>query len=163
MKPELTPQILGMYIGQKVEVTRMGDYPFPDNKTIDTLDTVGQDVATFKNSPDWWFGENNETVIKPVLRPLSDMTEEERVDLFYIIHDPELKNKIESLSFDNITKEGFAIKCSQKSNGSMRFYIDFNKLNTKRFLFLLSRGFDLLGLIPAGLAFDATTLKNDKA
>lgn len=63
--------------------------------------------------------------IKPILRPLSDMTEEERK------------------------------KCERKVfNGDARFFY-----TTEAFLFLLSKHFDLFGLIDAGLAIDKTKLK----
>jgi hypothetical protein len=68
---------------------------------------------------------------KPILRPLSDMTEEEE-DKFY--------------SF-------WSGSCS---TGNLKLSIEREAQAT---MFLLSKHFDLFGLIPAGLAIDATKVK----
>ena len=67
---------------------------------------------------------------KPLLRPLSDMTEDE-------------DDKIDSLM----------------PSPSYRDNINENYWNVKQFLYLLSKGFDLFNLIPEGLAIDKTKLK----
>jgi hypothetical protein len=93
----------------------------------------------------WMDKENDWTVynddanfdrIKPILRPLSDMTEDE-------------------------------LKCLRSERGhlkgvhrdDLKFIIIMNKWSPEDFIFLLSKHFDLFGLIPAGLAIDKTTLK----
>ena len=65
-------------------------------------------------------------LVKPILRPLSDMTEDE------------------------------------KNNLSWEWKVDYDFkpiFRPDQFLFLLSKHFDLFGLIDAGLAIDKTTLK----
>lgn len=71
-------------------------------------------------------------LVKPILRPLSDMTEEEM--------------KI-------VTVSGLM--------SDLKYIINRNKWTPERFLYLLSKGFDLFGLIEEGLAIDATTLKEN--
>lgn len=69
--------------------------------------------------------------IKPILRPLSDMTEKER-------------------NFINMSKQELDQSIFEDPNAS--FYVT-------EFVYLLSRGFDIFGLIDAGLAIDSKTLK----
>lgn len=77
---------------------------------------------------------------KLILRPLGDMTEEEGR---YVVNHYSLR------SVDMpINKRLFGIELSKRLSGQMEV--------TK---YLLSKHFDLFGLIPAGLAIDATTLK----
>lgn len=73
--------------------------------------------------------------VKPILRDLSDMTEEEKLHLY-------------GMGFTHNSK-GLQIEHPQK-------WPTFKPL---QFLYLLSKGFDLFGLIPAGLAINAKDLK----
>lgn len=89
--------------------------------------------------------------IKLILRPLSSMTEEEGKEyagLFFEDYNPELTK------FYNF---GHCI--------SIRYYDAFlhlpDEYTPKQFLWLLSKGFDLFGLIEKGEAIDST-LKHDK-
>lgn len=68
----------------------------------------------------------NALSLKLILRPLSDMTEEEMIEV--------------DVDVPNILSE-------------------YEKLRPTAFSFLLSKGFDLFGLIDAGLAIDKTKLK----
>jgi hypothetical protein len=72
-------------------------------------------------------------IVKPILRPLSDMTEEE-----FEIWDNGVTGKLRSGTHDLIEEE--ALKTH----------------------FLLSKHFDLFGLIDAGLAIDETPLPTNK-
>lgn len=78
---------------------------------------------------DWsvYNDDKNFERIKPILRPLSDMTEEE-------------KQNIEGTDWSLLPDSGW-------------------EYTAETFLFLLSKGFDLFGLIEAGLAIDKITLK----
>lgn len=72
------------------------------------------------------------TKIKPILRPLSDMTEQESYEL-----------------------------CWQKNQNHMKLNWSLNEsaIHPNEFLYLLKQGFDLFGLIESGLAIDKTTIK----
>ena len=83
----------------------------------------------------YWSPEEAE--LKPILRPLSDMTEEELQECGNMIYDfsgdPELNDH---------KWQDFEIG-----------------LAPEQFHYLLSKHFDLFGLIDAGLAIDSTTIK----
>jgi len=95
--------------------------------------------------------------IKPILRPLSDMTEEEKIMLC-------------CLNLTNEWKPGHIIQTNDEDIAAMRvfdhkgnyksLYIPKNKISPSNFLWLLSKHFDLFGLIESGLAIDKTTLTN---
>jgi len=71
--------------------------------------------------------------VKPILRSLSSLTEEEAT---------------EGLGYDNLIYKPFKV-CNNFSSRSV--------FSAKEFVFLLSKGFDLFGLIESGEAIDATT------
>ncbi len=73
---------------------------------------------------------------KPILRPLSDMTEEEMEQIW---HADEPKSILQMEYKDGRVRK--VALCSERTK------------------FLLSKGFDIFGLIEAGLAIDKTTLK----
>jgi hypothetical protein len=66
---------------------------------------------------------------KPILRSLSDMTEEEKIELSALLEWPEPKTVMNNR---------------------------YSRYSPKIFLYLLSKHFDLFGLIEAGLAIDKT-------
>ena len=76
--------------------------------------------------------------IKPMLRPLSDMTDHEAVD-YMLITNPKTKA-------NDVRRKG----CIE--------YIQETGLLPQEFVWALSKYFDLFGLIEAGLAIDKTTL-----
>lgn len=78
--------------------------------------------------------------LKPILRPLSDMTEEEKT---------EYKAKFNGMESTNILPE---IRAGRLIN----FHL--NSKSPFEVAFLLSKGFDLFGLIEAGLAIDKTKI-----
>ena len=113
---------LHLYLGCKVE------YGYEETKRIGTLvgkdDLVGWQVNTYKVLAPYQYVRDE--LIKPILRPLSDMTEDE------------------------------------KNNLSWEWKVDYDFkpiFRPDQFLFLLSKNFDLFGLIESGLAIDITTLK----
>lgn len=79
--------------------------------------------------------------IKPILRPLSDMTEEEELCLCNLAETFDCKSMVKTLS---------------ENDGVYK--ISANKM-IPIMIYLLKQGFDLFGLIEAGLAIDKTTLK----
>jgi len=75
--------------------------------------------------------------LKPILRPLSDMTKEERKEcgnLDYDFSDDEIFNNMDWKYFDTL-------------------------YSANQVIWLLSKHFDLFGLIDSGLAIDKTTFK----
>lgn len=106
---------------------------------------------------------------KPILRPLSDMTEEEFSEcvlLHFGIENRDVVfgtiNKIERYSEPKmLTNFGTALpyRCSKDGIHVMTGTLSTNSLNPQQFKYMLSKHFDLFGLIPDGLAIDKTTLK----
>jgi hypothetical protein len=103
--------------------------------------------------------------IKPILRPLSDMTEDEAVEFIHLKHRSILCNidrtevtKIifgESKNIIHFTY--FKKRGCGAEGGGQTYYV--NQSDPEQFMFLLSKGFDLFDLIPAGLAIDRTKHK----
>lgn len=89
--------------------------------------------------------------IKPILRRLEDMTEEEICKMALaggLIGTPTRANI-----------EGNFIQMEYVKDGEILVeHWHPNELNAQHFHFLLSRGFDLFGLIDAGLGIDAKTI-----
>lgn len=81
--------------------------------------------------------------IKPILRNLNDMTEEEKLQLAYNHAYPHVK---------------FSSKESALNSMYGRYGSKWFTAYQDEFLFLLSKHFDLFGLIEAGIAIDKTTL-----
>lgn len=118
---------------------------------------------------------------KLLLRPLSSMTEEEIKEVLFIIMDSpvhldkdsrftkaEFDNCIDSIEpDDNAIVVHFSLRCIElklyisEHSGLIRLYDEDDKeqyfeFNPMLFKCLLSKGFDLFGLIEAGLAIDST-------
>jgi hypothetical protein len=98
--------------------------------------------------------------IKLILRPLSDITDEEAIIIaettFTDIVPKEDKAKIGRAFIDYNFNESSMLQTSKIYNDISEF--DFNTM-PEIFKFLLSQHFDLFDLIEAGLAIDAATLK----
>lgn len=112
--------------------------PYSEQSWIAKMTT--EDLHRFGGRLDW---------MKPILRPLSDMTEEE------------WKSKMMEFSVDVVSayNSPFTMFCDKPKH----ILILENRLqtNTLRFndgMILLKMGFDLFGLIEAGLAIDLTKL-----
>jgi hypothetical protein len=109
------------------------------------------------------YGSNGENydydAIKPILRPLSSMTEEEAVEVCKFATEAKRHKSIDILSID--VKRGYIhyMDGSMWSGDGVQEYNDlevhFNRICPEQFHYLLSRGFDLFGLIPADLAINA--------
>lgn len=105
---------------------------------------------------------------KPLLRPLSDMTEEEMKELLCLDFAPSddvFRNMVTEFKFDvnepqRRTKRGTGVGFSVFKDGShyMSGTLSFVDLNPHQFVYLLKLGFDLFGLIEAGLAIDKSKL-----
>lgn len=117
---------LPLYIGVQCE---MGS---EDDKRIKTL--TGVDYGLYVYEGIFGFQKCAIELIKPILRKLSDMTDEEIKELASM-------------------PSGLPITISAEPTQSILNWAD-------RTRYLLSRGFDLFNLIPEGLAIDKTTLKS---
>jgi len=114
---------LHLYLGCEVMLDSIIESSEPNIKTLTAIQSIAPFVVLRDKGDSRqgeWVDMNN---CKPILRPLSDMTEEEK-KLFGII-------KIEERSFSIET-------------------------HFESFRLLLSKHFDLFGLIEAGLAIDKT-------
>jgi len=71
--------------------------------SIGTIECMCEEYITFKDSPDWYFDTSwNDTEIKPIVRPLSSMTynercEVEKIDVDYMFSD--LQRRIKSIQW----------------------------------------------------------------
>lgn len=79
---------------------------------------------------------------KPILRPLSDMTDEEKIKALEAMDEP-----IMYAEWDFKLSDGFIVAHSNPFS-----------IKPKCFAYLLSKHLDLFGLIEAGLALDKTNL-----
>lgn len=102
---------------------------------------------------------------KPILRPLSDMTEEERAEIFYFIFGRQFKGRTEWYKEKTTLQEPRWVlsqgvdRVGIQMNGDIWADCDLHvyKMNPhKNTLYLLSKSFDLFGLIDSGEAIDKT-------
>lgn len=91
---------------------------------------------------------------QPILRKLSDMTEEEAKELLRIRHPKGIYERHSSLCIDYYWQEGHL-----PQGKKYEYQMDLSEATPDQFHYLLSRGFDLFGLCEAGLAIDKSTLK----
>ncbi len=138
MKKELK-DYLHLYLGCKVE------YGYDGTKKIGKLvgkdDSAGWQVDKLRVLAPYQYVRDE--LIKPILRPLSDMTEDEKV----VMHDTLWITKEEDKHYSVSHKCTYwHLKCCGREK------------EPEVFLYLLSKHFDLFGLIDAGLAIDKTKL-----
>lgn len=92
--------------------------------------------------------------LKPILRPLSDITEEEKIEI--------IKAKYPSLKIKSVIiyNEFYTAKVeyfSEHLNDWLPSVVN-GFLGPEQFKYLISKGFDLFGYIEKGLAIDKTKL-----
>lgn len=88
--------------------------------------------------------------IKPILRPLSDMTEEEALECY--------ESCWQGHQIDDVNKARHIRELFSEESDPDYAYGNVTG-NAKVFRWALFKGFDLFGLVEAGLAIDKTTLK----
>lgn len=138
---KLTPQVLALYLGQKCE-TKTGDSIIVGVNRAGVVEIRRISDGVFLT---WWVDD-----IKPILRPLSSLTENEARELY------ELKN---GESFDDESCLHWWSKDKDEwYTTESKFCVGFPLVWLK----LLSIGFDLFGLIDNGLALDATKMEVEK-
>lgn len=99
---------------------------------------------------------------KPILRPLSSMTDDEAIEVCKF-ETP--KGRWGDIEIEEIrdNKIWYLDGSMFHGDGISEYedcFIYFNQLDSEQFRFLISKHFDLFGLIKEGLAIDATTLTN---
>lgn len=108
---------------------------------------------------------------KPILRPLSDMTEDELMEcviLFYgnrnrDIATQKLRRIKKNVEPKMVTKFGTSIPYSVFGDNDkhiMTGTLSSGSLNGEQFLYILKQGFDLFGLIESGQAINKKTIPN---
>jgi hypothetical protein len=118
---------LHLYIGCNVQWNKARGFTLTKVNWLFNEFEIDQDESGYTET----FNEKTVHEIKPILRPLSDMTEEECHTL------------------------GWAYL---NSNGNKILNHSPEYLNPEDFKYLLSRGFDLFGLIESGLAIDKSSI-----
>lgn len=121
---------LHLYLGCEIDISGQ-------REILDSVAKSGQIETLFRGHLRNYRDLSDED-IAPILRPLSDMTDEEYTEYANI----EFGEDTTDWDYDEKTK---------RSIGEVT---EFN-----RFAYLLKKHFDLFGLIEAGLAIDKTTLK----
>ena len=149
MKNEITPQILGMYLGQKIEFVE--DQKFFDIGSIMEVNHV----VLFS------IIEENASGFVLHLRPLSSLTEAEARELFKISRGEEWDYEYNSSLASRDRKMGKIWSCLQNwwAGDYEMFAENGNWLvgDPNAWLYLLSKGFDLFGGIEAGWAKEIET------
>lgn len=112
-------------------------------------------IMKFRAGPDGRAGLWN---IKPLLRPLSDMTEQEAIE-FCCLHYT-IQNTIKYASWDDgrDTRYGKPRVYFETTGFKQSGSIPLDKLMPEGFVYLLSKHFDLFRLIEDGLAIDSTKI-----
>lgn len=101
------------------------------------LSEVHKDSYTYLGENGWTISDFRDTIPKPILRPLSDMTEEELCEMFNEKFSPEFARAI----LKDISKSLYEL---------YKFIGEYGEFDTLPKL--LKAGFDLFGLIESGLA-----------
>jgi hypothetical protein len=110
-------------------------------------------VQLSEKEDDWTVYNDDEKMqrIKPFLRPLSDIQKEEVADLMRV--DGFIVKGNFSYSF-------FQIEFKDLYEVTHFKHLYIHQLDPNQFLFLLSKGFDLLGMIEAGFAMDKAKIES---
>jgi len=141
-----------------------------DLSTRETVQAVSKDsvcVGINKYGVEGWYKTKS---IKPILRPLSDMTKEDFIDIFKQVSLIGLSDcqfifgKEEDEVWCNAEKEGKVIDSISYDYNLFKMMDNdgrFHPLNpqSEAIKILLIKHLDIFGLIEAGLAIDKTTLK----
>jgi hypothetical protein len=167
---------LKYYIGQKCQtsegigpLTIVGDHERGEDCEVSIVNT--DEESGFYG--EWTEFQIEHHLIKPLLRPLSSMTDEEMKEIWQIVFGKAFRETGQIVWFDKedrSTSKRWVLMSGVDRlgiclNGDVWADIDlFNyKFNPHSVThYLLSRGFDLFGLIEAGLAINASTTNTDK-
>lgn len=143
--------VLHFYLGCQVliESEMFGVNGKPD-KIIDILTQVNADgsVECKNHTPP-------EDDFKPILRPLSSMTEEEAKELLRIRY---ARNGWAEPIYERHSSICIDFKFASSDGKFNQTQLDWDMLDAASVAYLISKGFDLFNLIPEGKAIDATSL-----
>ncbi len=153
---KLSPQILAMYLGYKVQ------YQYSDGTTslplhhwlIHSVDRDGFIVISdkFKQTVHCYISENR---VKPILRRLEDMTEEEAKQFLKVCGETvPTKKALKTWGWNGYRH------WLRRDDEYMRDLMSINLGTPEVWSYLLSKSFDLFGLIDANEAIDAKTLQS---
>jgi hypothetical protein len=123
--------------------------------TTCTLIGIGDCYYTIKTKQGTLLTLSNRANIKLVLRRLEDMTEAEKLAIVKCYYYDYARIEVGVYLHG---QQALLYKGAFKNKEFKHYTICFNKLNSLQFHFLISQGFDLFGLIPAGIALDAKTI-----
>ena len=152
---------LHLYLGCEIDISGQ-------REILDSVAKSGQIETLFRGHLRNYRDLSDED-IAPILRPLSDMTEEEMEELFFIgdalikevtpnavikFYPNEVKRNIK-----RGTGVAYTVLKSENGEHFMSGTLSLTKFDTMQFSYLLSKHFDVFCLIEAGLAIDKTTLK----
>lgn len=154
MKTQLTLKHLAPYLpyGLKVQYLELDEHGMQEGGIANLQGLYcDDDIATFSDCMDYYFGQDNDVEIKPILRPLSDLTKE-------IEHNGEKFIPMEYIL--SMTSRSFAESTQQEE--LVTFFIKDVKIKMLAYKYvekLFEWHFDILGLISEGLAIDLNTVK----
>lgn len=147
--------VLHYYIGQNCHIVYHDGL---EGENVITYALLGQFALTGK------FSYHPKTV-KPLLRRLSDMTEDEMICLYdceYLYGNHATKSEVYKAGFKpgngNIIEIHYRGPEGGTGYRSGCQYVQLNRLSERQFHYLLKQGFDLWGLIESGQAIDQKTL-----
>lgn len=131
------------------------------NETVKNFFAKVGEVVKFDSVTFYVLSDEDVCNAKLILRPLSDMTEEEvKVACGWVQAQREILSFRKTLKFAEVN---YRWPDTRMENGwaysSIALYWHKEEWTPEITLYLLSRGFDLFELIPEGLAIDKTTLK----
>lgn len=145
--------VIGFYLGCEVRV-----FPLEGEEYTDVIEAIviGESI-NLKETGDYYFDDDNEFLIAPILRKLSDMTEDEGRE--YAQH-----YGIKGHHPCTITEENGFVKISigYKDHGASLFPMGQYGQKPESMVYLLSKHFDLFQLIDSGQAIDKATLIGGK-
>lgn len=117
--------------------------------------TLAYDGTMINGIHQCWWVENCD--FKLMLRPLLNMSDEERRE--FIMCSNDWNKYYKELGFISKSPEGLAHTCKYKRGvHDITRIQSLENFDSNQFLYLLSKHFDLFGLIEAGLAIDKTKL-----
>jgi len=180
---KLTIKELAPYLPYGLKVQHTSFYEFGENiVALDILESLCTDCATFEMSKHYYLTdiEDNECEIKPILRPLSDLTKEiehngeKFVPILVLASFLGLKN-LGRYDTDGVIEYGYEQKFH---DDSQRYVVDYFKdgqlgiwydtkdglpIDTYSSLSVINKllewHFDIFGLIDKALAIDINTIK----
>jgi hypothetical protein len=145
MKDKLTIEDLAMFLSCDCIVHRKHGQDLIGKNTIGLLNSFQRDIESEYSSN--WSIEN----IKPILRPLSDMTTEEAMELIRINHPESTHKVIECVTINNGAVQFKA------NDGKMKYSVlfqigFFDNYSPNEFKWLILKQFDVFNWIDQGLA-----------